>query len=180
MSQKPNFGKNNNNSKELVNQKIRFEKVLVIDDDGAKLGEMSSYEANALATSKNLDLYCVAPNLSIPVCKICNFGKLKYEMSKSQKENKKKQSQTKLKEIRIKTGIASNDLNTKARHAIEFLKSGDRVKLSLKMFGRQLATPEIGFEKINQFLELVKDYGQPEAEVKKVNNFFDIIIIPKK
>jgi len=107
---------------------------------------MSAREAQILANGKNLDLVKISPNAKPPVCKIMDYGKYKYEQARKEKEAKKKQKTIAVKEIRLRPGIESNDLNTKANNAIKFLKKGDKVKVELRFRGRELGHKDIGKE----------------------------------
>lgn len=141
---------------------------------------MSSKEALSLAISKNLDLLCVAPTAKIPVCKILDYGKWKFEQSKKAKLSKKNQQVSKLKEIKISPLIGIGDLNTKAKQAIKFLSDNNKIYLTLKFKGRQIVHTEIGFATINKFIDLIKDFGQVEIPPKINNRTIDATIIPLK
>lgn len=132
----------------LVNEAIRFAKVLVIDADGNAIGVKERKEALSLAREANLDLYCISPQATPPVCKILDFGKYRYQLEKKKKENEKKQKAMiqDLKQVQLTPVIDKHDIETKVRHSINFLKNGDKVKVSVRFKGRQLAHPEVGEE----------------------------------
>ena len=135
---------------------------------------MSAREAQILANGKNLDLVKISPNAKPPVCKIMDYGKYKYE------EAKKKQKTIAVKEIRLRPGIESNDLNTKANNAIKFLKKGDKVKVELRFRGRELGHKDIGKEVMLKFIEIVKEFGEPVKAPAFEGNNMVVIIDPKK
>lgn len=163
-----------------TNEQIRDKEIRLIGDDGAQLGIMSSREAQALANEKNLDLVKISPNANPPVCKIMDYGKFKYEASKKEKESKKKQKVVVVKEIRLRPGIDLNDLNTKAKNAIKFLNSGDKVKVAVRFRGRELGHKEIGYQVINTFIEIVGEAGAPDKAPKMEGNSLVLMLEPKK
>ena len=116
------------NNDYLVNESIRFPKVLVIDNEGNALGVKDRREALALAREANLDLFCISPQATPPVCKILDFGKYRYQLEKKRKENEKKQKAMiqDLKQIQLSPVIDTHDIETKVRHAVGFLRDGDR------------------------------------------------------
>lgn len=166
---------------EPVNENIRAREVMVIDEaTGEKLGVMPTSEAIAKAQAQGLDLYCVAPTAKPAVCKILDYGKYKYNLKKSQKEAKKKQTIIVIKEIRLKPQVGQHDLETKAKRAKEFLKDGNKVKLSLKFSGRQMNFRELGKEVLLKFYDIVKDLGEWEKEPYDNGRFMDAFIKPKR
>src|SRR3712207_1052581 len=122
---------------------------------------MSSRDAQLMANNKNLDLVKISPNATPPVCKIMDYGKYKYEQARKEKESKKKQKIVTVKEVRLRPGIEQNDLNTKANNAIKFLKKGDKVKVELRFRGRELGHKDLGKKVMLEFIELVKEFGEP-------------------
>ena len=141
---------------------------------------MSAKEAQTIANNKNLDLVMISPNANPPVCKIMDYGKYKYEQSRKEKESKKKQKVVNIKEVRLRPGIESNDLNTKANNAIKFLKKGDKVKVELRFRGRELGHKDIGKEVMLKFIEIVKEFGEPVKAPAFEGNNMVVIIDPKK
>jgi len=129
----------------------------VIDENGNQLGIMTPSDALKLARESNLDLIKVAPMAKPPVCKIIDFGKYKYEITKREKENKKKQKTIDVKEVRLSPNIEEHDLNTKANHARKFLVKGDRVKVALRFRGREMAHRSNGKEIMDDFFKRIED-----------------------
>ena len=123
----------------MINEQVRDREVRVISSDGEQLGIMSSKEAMKLAREAELDLVKIAPNAKPPVCKIIDYGKYRYELARKEKEAKKKQKTIDVKEVRLSPNIDKNDLNTKINQARKFLSKGDKVKVTLRFRGRELA-----------------------------------------
>ncbi len=167
------------NAKELViNEAIRDKEVRVVDDSGNQLGVMSAAEALRIAESRNLDLVKIAPKAVPPVCKIIDFGKYCYEQTKKEKEAKKNQNVISVKEIQLTLKIDVHDLQTKASHAVKFLKNGDKVKVVVKYKGRELAHTELGFDIANRFVELLEDYAVIEKPAKVEGRNMILILAP--
>ena len=166
----------------LVNEAIRFPKVLVIDSEGNALGVKDRREALALAREANLDLYCISPQATPPVCKILDFGKYRYQLEKKKKENEKKQKAMiqDLKQIQLSPVIDTHDIETKARHAIGFLKGGDKVKVVVRFKGRQMAHPEVGEEVMNRFIAMVGDAAVVEKKPVMDGRNLMATLAPKK
>lgn len=163
-----------------INEQIRDKEVRLIGENGEQLGIVSGREAQALANEKNLDLVKISPNANPPVCKIMDFGKFKYEISKKEKESRKKQKVVVLKEVRLRPGIEDNDLRTKAKSAVKFLEAGDKVKVAVRFRGRELGHKEIGYQVINTFVELIGDAGTPDKAPKMEGNSLVLMLEPKK
>ncbi len=163
-----------------INEDIRDREVRLIDVDGEQLGVVSTKDAMNIAIEKKLDLVKIAPNAKPPVCKVMDYGKFKYEQAKKEKEAKKKQKTTQVKEIRLSLNIESNDMQTKANNAIKFLENGDRVKVSLRFKGRQLGHTEFGYEVINKFAEYIGENGQMEKRPSFEARSLVVIFTPKK
>ena len=155
-----------------VNERIRFKEVQVIDEQGQKLGTMSSNEALDLAYEKKLDLVLVAPNTNPPVCKIMNYGKYKFEQAKREKEAKKKQKVSEVKEIRITPNTEEHDFNFKAKNARKFLEDGCKVKITVRFRGRELNYAKAGEDLLNKFAEELSDISnldkKPSLEGKNM------------
>ena len=164
----------------IINEKIREKEVRVIANDGSQLGIMATREAQKIADENELDLVMISPTAKPPVCKIMDYGKYKYEQARKEKEAKKKQKTIAVKEIRLRPGIESNDLNTKANNAIKFLKKGDKVKVELRFRGRELGHKDIGKEVMLKFIEIVKEFGEPVKAPAFEGNNMVVIIDPKK
>ncbi|MGS5515660.1 translation initiation factor IF-3 [Clostridioides difficile] len=168
-------------SKELaINEQIKDKEIRVLSSTGEQLGVMPTKEAQAMATSKNLDLVQISPNANPPVCKIMDYGKFRYEQARKDKEAKKKQKNIVVKEVRLRPGIEQNDLNTKANNAIKFLKKGDKVKVELRFRGRELGHKDIGKEVMLKFLDIIKEFGEPTKAPAFEGNNMVVIIDPKK
>ena len=133
-----------------VNEQIRVREVRLIDDEGIQKGIVPTLEALKLAKERDLDLVEVSPNANPPVCKILDFGKYRFEQEKKLRDSKKNQKVLKLKEIRMQPKIGSGDLDTKARHVQEFLNEGDKVKVTIRFRGRELAHTELGFDVLKE------------------------------
>ena len=145
---------NKNNSKgQRVNEMIRVREVRLIDDEGNQKGIVPTLEALKLAKEKDLDLVQVSPNANPPVCKILDYGKYRFEQEKKLRESKKNQKVLKLKEIRMQPKIGPGDLDTKAKHVQEFLDEGDKVKVTIRFRGRELAHTELGYDVLNEVLK---------------------------
>ena len=169
-----------NISKEnLINEEIRDKEVRVIDNDGTQLGVMSIEDALAAAAEKKLDLVNISPNANPPVCKILDYGKYRYDLQKREKEAKKKQKVTAVKEIRLSTFIEAHDIQVKAKTAIKFLKDGDRVKVSLRFKGREKDYASKGLEVMNQFGEAVAEVGTIEKKPEFEGRSLIMIVVPK-
>lgn len=150
----------------MINEQIRDREVRVIGQDGEQLGIMSAKEAYLMARDADLDLVKVAPGAKPPVCKIINYGKYRYEQARKEKEAKKKQRTIEIKEIRLSPNIDTNDLNTKANQARKFLSKGDKVKVTLRFRGREMAHKNVGREVLNAFYEKLSDVSTIDKEAK--------------
>jgi len=167
------------NAKDLViNEAIKDKEVRVVDDSGNQLGVMKTAEALKLAEARNLDLVKIAPKAVPPVCKIIDFGKYCYEQAKKEKEARKNQNVISVKEIQLTLKIDVHDLQTKATHAIKFLKAGDKVKVVVKYKGRELAHTELGFDIANRFVELLEDNAVIEKPAKIEGRNMILILAP--
>lgn len=145
-----------------INEEIRDREVRLIGDDGSQLGVMSSRDALRLAEEKNLDLVKIAPQATPPVCKILDYGKYRFELQKRDKEARKNQKVVDIKEIRLSLNIDTNDFNTKVSHAAKFLKAGDKVKVTIRFRGREMAHTALGLEVHQRFAAAL-----PQATVEK-------------
>ena len=142
-----------------INRQIRAREVFLIDENGEQKGVINTYDAYRMAEEAGLDLVEVSPMANPPVCKILDFGKYRYEMEKKQKEAKKNQTVTKLKEVRMQSKIADNDINTKSKAISEFLGEGNKVKVSIRFKGRTMTHPELGKEVLDTILVKLSDMG---------------------
>lgn len=141
---------------------IRIPQVRVIDDEGNQLGVMPTPRALEMAQERGLDLVEVAPMAVPPVARFLDFGQYKYELTKREKENKRRQRSVTFKEVRLTPKIGQGDFDTKVHRAVEFLEDGDRIKVTVRFRGRELTHPELGRNLLTKFTELVKDHGTVE------------------
>ena len=162
-----------------INGQIKAKEVQLISDNGEKLGMLPIARALDLAGEKKLDLVLVAPNSQIPVCKIMNYGKYKFEQSKKEKEAKKKQKVQETKELRITPNIEEHDFGFKAKNARKFLEDGNKVKITVRFRGRELNNVKMGEDVLNQFISNLEDISVVEKKPKlEGKNMF--IILAKK
>jgi len=141
---------------------IRIPQVRVVDEEGAQLGVMPTPRALEMAQERGLDLVEVAPMASPPVVKFLDFGQYKYDLTKREKEAKRKQRSVTFKEVRLSPKIGTGDFDTKVHRAIEFLEDGDRIKVTVRFRGRELTHPELGRNLIAKFVDRVKEHGVAE------------------
>jgi translation initiation factor IF-3 len=141
---------------------IRIPQVRVVDEDGAQLGVMPTPRALEMAQERGLDLVEVAPMAAPPVVKFLDFGQYKYDLTKREKEAKRKQRSVTFKEVRLSPKIGIGDFDTKVHRAIEFLEDGDRIKVTVRFRGRELTHPELGRNLLARFVDRVKEHGIPE------------------
>jgi translation initiation factor IF-3 len=145
-----------------VNQMIRIPQVRVVDEEGAQLGIMPTARALEMAQERGLDLVEVAPMAQPPVARFLDFGQYKYELTKREKENKRRQRSVTFKEVRLSPKIGTGDFETKVHRAIEFLEEGDRIKVTVRFRGRELTHPELGRNLIARFVDRVGEHGVAE------------------
>ena len=159
----------------LINEEIRDAEVRVIDETGAMLGILPIEDALRLAEERNLDLVNVSPNANPPVCKILDYGKYRYEIQKREKDAKKRQKVTEVKEVRLSTFIEEHDIQVKAKNASKFLQEGNRVKVSLRLRGRERDYANHAIEVMNDFAESLSDIcivdKKPKFEGRGINMF---------
>ena len=151
-----------NKDGDIVNEHIRFPEVLLIDENGESLGIKSRVEALAIAKGRSLDLLCVAPGAKPAVCKIVNYGKYRFEQQKKAKEAKKNMKVMDTKEVQLSVNIGQHDIDTKLRAARKFLQAGDKVKISIRLKGRQLAFADQGIDMVNSFISMCADIANVE------------------
>ena len=162
-----------------INEQIRAKEVQIIDDEGKKVGPISLNEALDMAYDRKLDLVLVAPNADIPICKLMNYGKYKFEQAKREKEAKKKQKTFELKEIRITPNIEGHDFDFKCKNAKKFIEDGNKVKVTVRFRGRELNYVKLGEQVLNNFIEELSEIATPEKKpVLEGKNMF--IILAKK
>ena len=162
-----------------LNEEIRDKEVRLIGADGAQLGIMSSADAQRLAYEKDLDLVKIAPNATPPVCKIMDYGKFRFEQMKKEKEAKKNQRVVEVKEVRMSPNIDTNDFNVKLKNAQKFLKEGNRVKVTVRFRGREMAHTSIGEVLLKQFGESCAEIATVEKNPKLEGRLMTMFLSPK-
>ena len=162
----------------LINEKIRDPEVRLIGSDGEQLGIVSSAKALDIAASKNLDLVKIAPQAKPPVCKIMDYGKYRFEMAKKEKEQRKNQKVVSIKEIRLTPNIDDHDFFTKVNNAVKFLKSGDKVKVSVRFRGREVTHASLGEAILVRFGEAVESVGTVDKKPKLEGRSMAMFISP--
>ena len=172
----------NNKDNMLINDQIRVPEVLVIGPNGEQVGVKSINDARTLASYAGLDLVLISPNANPPVCKVMDYNKFRYEKQKKAKEALKKQkaSMSELKEYRLSPVIDVGDFETKLRNATKYLEKGDRIKLTVRFKGRQMAHTELGKEVLDRFADKVKDYADIEQSPKLEGRTMTMLLAPKK
>lgn len=150
----------------MINEQIRDREVRLVGEDGEQFGIMSSKDALKMAMDANLDLVKIAPTAKPPVCKIIDYGKYRYELTRREKEARKKQKTTEIKEVRFSPNIDDNDLNTKANQARKFLSKGDKVKVALRFRGREMAHLNTSKKILDDFYKLLEDIAVVEKQAK--------------
>jgi len=161
-----------------VNGKIRAREVRVIGIDGKQLGVLSLPEALNLARANGVDLVEIAPTANPPVCRVVDYGKFRYEQAKKEKESKKHQHASTVKEVQLSPRIDPHDLGVKTDHAIDFLCEDMKVKVTLKFRGREMQHTEFGFQVIKKFLENIAPYGHPDFDAKLIGKGINVMISP--
>ncbi|PIS01129.1 MAG: translation initiation factor IF-3 [Chlamydiae bacterium CG10_big_fil_rev_8_21_14_0_10_35_9] len=162
-----------------VNRQIRTDKVRVISEDGSQLGILTVPEAIRKAEEAGLDLVEIAPKAKPPVCKIIDYGKYRYLLTKKEKESKKSQHQIKVKEVKLKPNIDVHDLNTKLKRARDFLEKGNKVKITCMFRGREMLHMNIGYEVVKKFCEDLSDVGSVEAPTKQMGRTITTVLAPQ-
>lgn len=165
---------------ELVNEVIRFKEVLVIGPQGEQLGIMMRREALEKAYEYGLDLYCVAPNGTPPVCKILDFGKFRFEQQKKTREAKKNQHVTEMKPMRLSPVIDTHDFETKLRQARAWIAEGMKVKVDMRFRGRLITRLEVGQKVMRSFIEQISDIAQVERHPLLEGNTMSMVLAPKR
>jgi len=150
----------------MINEQIRDREVRLVGQDGEQLGIMSARDAFNMAQNAELDLVKIAPTAKPPVCKIIDYGKYKYELARKDKEARKKQKTVDVKEVRLSPNIEANDLNTKAANARKFLLKGDKVKVTLRFRGREMAHVATSRHVLDDFAKLLEDISVIEKPAK--------------
>jgi len=166
-------------NQQQINEEITFPEVRVVGEGGEQLGIMSSAQALAIAENEGLDLVLISPNATPPVVRVMNYGKFKFEQAKRLKEQRKAQKVTEIKEIRLSVVIDKHDIDFKSKDAVRFLSGGDKVKVSIRMKGRQQARPEMGVEVMNSFAENISEYAVIEKAPEIMGRNIFMILAPK-
>ncbi|GMO11749.1 MAG: translation initiation factor IF-3 [Treponemataceae bacterium] len=162
-----------------INEHIRVREIRLIDDQGNQEGIITTFDALNLARERGLDLVEVAPQASPPVCKILDYGKYAFELEKKLKDSKKKQKLVKLKEIRMQPKIGQGDLDFKSKHVKEFLDEGNKVKVTIRFRGRELAHTELGVGVLNEVLKRLNEEYIVEKPPAMEGKFMSMILNPK-
>lgn len=150
-----------------------------IDADGSQVGVVSTREALLLAQQRGLDLVEISPQSQPPVCRVMDYGKFKFEQSKKDKQSRKNQSNTRVKEVKFHTNVEEHDYHTKLRHIRDFLGEGHRVKVSLMFRGRENAHQELGYEVVKRVVADCNDIGMSDREPQKMGRFLSVLINPR-
>lgn len=162
-----------------VNEQIRIPEVFLIDENGNKIGKISNREALDMARRAELDLVEVSPNSRPPVCKIIDFGKFKYELEKQARKQRAKNKGQEMKEVRLSFRIEKNDFDIKLKKARKFLEKQHKLKVSLRLRGREMAYQDLAKEKILQFIDALKDISKIEQDMKKMGKNYFILLAPE-
>ncbi len=163
----------------MINEEIRDREVRLVDEKGEQLGVMPTRDALALAVSRELDLVNIAPQAKPPVCKLMDYGKFRFEQSKRDREIRKNQKVITIKEVHLSATIQDHDIDVKYKAAVKFLEEGDKVKVSIRFRGRQIAHSEIGLEVMKSFAERIKDYAVVERRPLIEGRNMIMILAPK-
>ena len=162
-----------------INEQIRVREVRLIDDEGEQKGIVPTIEALAMAKERSLDLVEVAPTANPPVCKILDYGKYRFETEKKLRDSKKKQKLLKIKEIRMQPKIGSGDLEFKSNHIQEFLNEGNKVKVTVRFRGRELAHTDLGLVVLQEVLKRLNDDYVVEKQPAMEGRFMSMTLNPK-
>lgn len=164
----------------MINEQIRDREVRLIGADGEQLGIVSSREAQKIADEAGLDLVKIAPNAKPPVCKVIDYGKYRYEQARKEKDAKKKQKTVELKEIRLSPNIEANDLNTKMNAAKKFLAKGNKVKITLRFRGREMAHVQSSRHILDEFAKALEDIALVDKPAKMEGRSMAMFLTEKR
>lgn len=164
----------------MINEQIRDKEVRLVGEDGEQLGIMSAKEAYQKALDADLDLVKIAPKAEPPVCKIVDYGKYKYELARKEKEARKKQKVVDVKEVRLSPNIEANDLNTKANMARKFIEKGDKVKVTLRFRGREMAHMASSKHVLDDFANMLEDIAMIDKAPKLEGRSMSMILTEKR
>lgn len=162
-----------------VNEQIRISPVRVVDEEGEQLGILQLDEALATADDRGLDLVEVAPDARPPVCRIMDYGKYRYQLSRKQREARKKQHQVHLKEVKFRPGTEDHDFEFKVRHARRFIEEGNKVKVTVMFRGRQISHPEVGRDVLERVANALEDEAKVESSPSMDGRTLTMILAPK-
>ena len=163
-----------------MNERIRAREVRVVDDDGNQLGIMPPYEALKVARERGLDLVEVSPTANPPVCRVINYGKYLYQLSKRQHEARKHQRSIEMKEVKFRPRTSEHDFQTKRIHIVEFLQAGNKVKATIMFRGREMAHRNLGWEMMQRLIDELGEAAQVETRPKQEGPNLSAILAPKK
>ncbi len=164
----------------MINSEIKDAEVRLIGPDGEQLGIVSNKEAQKIAEQHNLDLVKIAPQAKPPVCRVMDYGKHKFELAKKEKEARKNQKVVNIKEVRLSPNIDEHDFNTKVNQGIKFLKSGDKVKVSVRFRGREITHSSIGKDLLLRVQDAMAEVGVVEKGIKLEGRNMAMFVVPKK
>lgn len=164
----------------MINEQIRDKELRLIDEDGTQVGIVSIKDAQKLADDRKLDLVKIAPTAKPPVCRIMDYGKYKFDQAKKEKEARKKQKIVDVKELRLSPSIEEHDIQVKVKKAIEFLKAGDKVKVSIRFRGRELGHTQGSTEILNNFAKSIEEVGNVEKAPKMEAKSLVMFLEPKQ
>ena len=164
----------------MINGQIRDKEIRVIGEDGEQLGIMSPREAMKIAQEAELDLVKIAPKAQPPVCKIIDYGKYRYELARKEKEAKKKQKTVEVKEVRLSPNIETNDLNTKVNNAKKFISKGNKVKVTLRFRGREMAHMQQSKHILDDFAEMLAEVAVVEKPAKLEGRSMSMVLTEKR
>ena len=163
----------------MINEQIRDKEVRLIGEDGEQLGIMSARDAQKIAEEKKLDLVKIAPTAKPPVCRVMDYGKYRFDQAKKEKEAKKKQKTVDVKELRLSPSIEEHDIQVKIKKAIEFLKNGNKVKISIRFRGREIGHSQGGVSILENFAKQVAEVGSIDKEPKMEGKSLVMFLAPK-
>ena len=164
----------------MINEQIRDREIRLIGEDGQQLGIMSSREAMKIAREAELDLVKIAPQAKPPVCKVIDYGKYRYELARKEKEAKKKQKTIEVKEVRLSPNIDSNDLNTKIASARKFIEKGNKVKVTLRFRGREMAHVQSSRHILDEFAKALEDIALVDKPAKMEGRSMAMFLTEKR
>lgn len=163
----------------MINEQIRDKEIRLIGDKGEQIGIISARDAQKIADEKKLDLVKISPTAKPPVCKIMDYSKYKFDLAKKEKEARKKQKTISIKELRLSPNIDTHDVEVKVKKAIEFLKDGNKVKISIRFRGRELSRTDVAVNIMNDFAQKVSEFGSIDKPPKMDARTMAMFLAPK-